>query len=384
VALFRPLETLVAIRALMRCFVTIALLSLHVPRGHAQATQASPVVAPASASGGAPAGGANQKQTASPSKTNAPSSADASKQAKAASEAAGKVESAVANSVSSRESGDEYTKSITRITGAVTPRTSSTLEDFRLLQKIVAAVQQRDLLNALTKAKNSLDSGSSTSLESARKTECDKLQQFTGLQQDVADAQSKCSDAEKQAADTFKVLGPSLVNLQSALGGTYAYVANQVSALNDKLKPLKDLQPGSTVPDLAPMLRTLPAGLVGLKSVLENQQQYDIAWKSTKPLLQQLGISPPTPPAGSTALAPDVEKQFSDLQSSVDAILPHTDGWFKAIAASLLTAAKSLDSTISDVAIDPARNSAAAVGALRDQTDTLAGTQPVADAWPVD
>jgi hypothetical protein len=374
----------VAIRALIRCSIVLAFLSLTLPVVHAQ-IPTGPPPAPA-APAPVPATGTTQTQTVSTTSTNPASpapSVSASKDAKAATDAVAKEESTIASSANPRESADQYTKSILDITGAVSARTATPIDDFHTLQKMIAAVQQSNLLDVLTKAKASLaasppGASAPATLEDTRAALCAKLSQYDNLQQqDVTDAESKCSDAKEKAANAVTALGTSLGHLQSALGGIYAYVANQVSALNDRLKPLKSLQPGA---DPAPLLQALPGGLAALKSVLGDQQQFDTAWKSTKPLLTQLGIPVPPAPAGGTA--PDVEKQFTDLQSTIDSILPNFDGWFKKITDSLTTAAKSLDSTISDVATDPAKNSAAAVGAIRDENNTLGNVQPVVDAWP--
>ena len=118
-----------------------------------------------------------------------------------------------------------------------------------------------------------------------------------------------------------------------------------------------------------------------LKQVLQSKDQYQTTWNSTKALLSQLTITAGAKNAAGQA-ATDPDKAFGDLQKSIDAILPNLDTWFKAITSKMTAEATSFDSMISGVLGDPAKNSAAALDAVRKQSDDITSTQSVVDAWP--
>src|SRR3989441_3632566 len=221
--------------------------------------------------------------------SNPPSSADATRQAQTANDAAGKVQSAVVAAQSLLDKADRYQKDITSITASDIKRTQAPLDDLQTIQAAVTAIQQADLMNALTKAKPPLDKDSAGSAASTLKTECDKLAQFSSLQQqDVTDALAKCSTVQKEATDQLAALGTAITSLQNALQSVYAYVANQISALTTKIQPLCPLPLKS---DSVVLLTKLPSGLPALRQVLADQQQYQATWNSTAPLLKQPGVS---------------------------------------------------------------------------------------------
>ena len=307
-------------------------------------------------------------------------SADASKQAQGAAGAAARVFSAVSLANSLMATGDKYRKQIGDIAARSPAGPQSLLDNMQATQSIVSAVQLADLINGLAKAKADLDPGSTSSSESARQTQCGGLSKYASLNQpDVTDAQAKCDAAQKQAADSFTSIPTSVGQLQSALANIYTYLDSQVAALNASLQPLATLQTGNTVPDAAVIERSLPAGLVGLKQISENQSDYKKGWSNVKSALTQLGAA--APPGASGAPAPNVDQRFTDLQNSINAILPNLGGWFSALAASLVSSAKTLDGQLADVATNPADNVAKANKEIADQSDPLAAADSIAGTW---
>ena len=362
-------------RVLLVCVSLIVLPSLAIP--FAQAEQQS-----------SPPGPSPSTDEAPPS--NPPSPADATRQAQTATDAAGKVQSVVVAAQSLLDKADRYQKDIASITASDIKRTQAPLDDLQTIQATATAIQQADFMNALTKAKPPLDKDSASSAANTLKTECDKFAQFSSLQQqDVMDAQAKCSTVQKQAADQLAALGTAIKSLQTALQSVYAYVANQTSALTTKIQPLCLLPPES---NSVVLLTKLPSGLPALRQVLADQQQYQATWNSTAPLLKQPGVSQPAasgaapsscnPATIAAGTVPNVDDQFKALQAAIDAVLPNLDPWFTTITATLQEAAKTLDGMIPDVETDPARNSATAFDAVRDQADTVASVQSIVDAWP--
>ena len=129
-------------RVLLVCVSLIVLPSLAIP--FAQAEQQS-----------SPPGPSPSTDQAPPS--NPPSSADATRQAQTANDAAGKVQSAVVAAQSLLDKADRYQKDITSITASDIKRTQAPLDDLQTIQAAATAIQQADLMNALTKAKPPLD-----------------------------------------------------------------------------------------------------------------------------------------------------------------------------------------------------------------------------------
>jgi hypothetical protein len=307
---------------------------------------------------------------------NAPA-VDTTKQGKDANTASGNVEQAVASAVAAVEKSDSYKKSITAITQA-NRNNPPVLEDVQSIEAMMSGVS--DVMGALNTAKTALDPDGS--LESSRRTACSSLPQSSSSDPDVTDAIAKCARAQKKAADTYSAVNSAISDLQSALQAIYTYVSTQIGSLNIKLKPLLDL-PGAT-PDADhadQLLTTLANSFSALRQAMQIQEQgrLQTAWTAISSVLKQLKISAPT----SAAASPSADDQLKALTDSTDRILPKVHLWFTAITQTLLHAAKTLDGMIPDVENDPAKNSAAALGAIRDQSDTLARVQTILDGWPL-
>ena len=73
---------------------------------------------------------------------------------------------------------------------------------------------------------------------------------------------------------------------------------------------------------------------------------------------------------------------MTKLQATIDSIKTNLAAWFALISGQLTADSQTLDGKISPLIADPAKNSADALGVVRDKTDTLAAAQSVADAWP--
>lgn len=159
-------------------------------------------------------------------------------------------------------------------------------------------------------------------------------------------------------------------------------MSTQLGSLNTKLKPLVDLTSATSDADHADqLLTTLAKNFSALRQAMQIQEQgrLQTAWTGISAVLKQLNISAPT----SAAASPSADDQLKVLKDSTDKILPKVHPWFTAITQRLLNAAKTLDGMIPDVENDPAKNSAAALGAIRDQSDTLASVQTILDGWPL-
>ena len=353
-------------RVLSACLSLVAALLLAVPCVHAQNDEPGAPAAP-----NAPTG-------SEPQKTNSPSPEDARAQARTAADAAGKVEEAVSNSRERRLKVAGSQKAITSITSLEPDHSQDPLEDLRRIEAAVKALQQPnpDLITALKNAQTSIPS-----LDAARKTACDELQKFEGVVPEVSAAQTKCTAAENHAAEERKALAAALTGIQDALRSIAPYAEKQVQTFTVKLKPLSDLQPSDTKPDALQILRSLPAGLPALKQVLTNKTDYKATWSRIADMLQKLGPGTGSQ-GGSDATGGSVDKGLADCQAAVDQILPNLDSWFQILGTYASTSAKALDTMISDVEIDPARNSAAALGAVHDKSAAVTGLQSTVDAWP--
>ncbi len=123
-------------RVLLVCVSLIVVPSLAIP--FAQAEEQSPLPGPSPSTDQAPPG-------------NPPSPADATRQAQTANDAAGKVQSAVVAAQSLLDKADRYQKDITSITASDIKRTQAPLDDLQTIQATATAIQQADLMNALTK-----------------------------------------------------------------------------------------------------------------------------------------------------------------------------------------------------------------------------------------
>jgi len=355
---------------------------------------ARPVPLPASvaADNPAPPAGANS--------TPPPAAPDASPQAKKASDAANKLEAAVATSGSLIDSAAKYQQSISDITGPTSKPNQSVSDSLQNLQASATAIQQNNLIGALTAAKGTL-----ASAESARKDACDSLGQASTNQPEVTDALAKCKKAQSDASDTSSKLDSAVADLQRTLGSIGPYMASQFDNLADKLKPFVDkylvAAPGGTSPsgkpDVAVVLQVLPKGLPALKQVLESETEYKLAWNNMKAVVQaaisssaaskpQTGSSggaTPSDAGGGAAKSPqDADAELQKLQGTVDNIEKGLADWFAIISAKLQGDAQALNGKIAGVETDPAKNSADALGDVRDKTETLATVQSVVDAWP--
>lgn len=319
-----------------------------------------------------------QNTGAAPAPSNSATSAQTLKQIQDANAAAGKVEQAVADAAIALDKSDSIQKSITAITQ---PNRSNppVLEDLQDILGIIGSAP--DMMSALNKGKTSLDPSASGSSESARKTACSALQQpASGPDPNVTDALTNCTKAQTDAAAKLTAINTAIGNLQSALQSIYQYVTTQVGNLNSSLQPLVQLA-GAT-PDAPTILRTLPKSFSAVKQAIQVQGQGRLqkTWSSIVSVLKQLNVSAPT---SSDATNPSADDQIKALKSSTDKIEPKFDSWFTTLTKALLDAATKLDGMIPGVENDPATNSAAAIGVIRDQSDTIATVQTSVDAWPL-
>lgn len=320
----------------------------------------------------------------------APASPELSAKAKKASDAAKAVEDAVASAKQLAALANKYQKSITDITGADTKSKTPPPENLQAIQATVQAILQQGqggLLTGLATIRKALDSTSNGSAEANRSSLCkaldDAAASSNSTQQDAQDAHTACVQAGQDAADQGTALGTALSGLQSAVQGIYSYFRNQANALGneDNFKSVSQLAVNEAKPDAGTLIHVLQKGLLALKNEIESERQYKSTWDATRPLVQTLlkdappGDTPKTGPA-------DVDKAFSDLDATVDGVKPKLSTWFATIEADLTSSATSLDSTLAPVLSDPAKNSAAALGSVRDLTDKIASVQPVLDAWP--
>jgi hypothetical protein len=241
----------------------------------------------------------------------------------------------------------------------------STNDDIRNLQTIIAAIQHTSLATSLTDAKKPLDPTSTASDESVRKAKCQALPQETSSSPDAAAAAAACAKTEKDAAAKLADLDKAATALTAALATIAPYVKDQVKAEQDKLSALTKLT-AIDKPDSDKILQTLPKGLPVLKVVITNRAAYQSSWDAMKAAL------------GS---APDTDKAFADCKTAADGIVSKLKDWFPAIRDSVQAAAKDLDGKIPDVERDPAKNSADALGAVRQQSDRIGSVQSVIDAW---
>jgi hypothetical protein len=348
--------------------VSITLLTLFlgmvlVPISYGQAVASTP------AKSGSNAGSTDQATT-----TAAPSpqaSADASLKAQAAIAAAVSVEQAITSSGSLPLTAERYQKVVSDITGATARRPQAAIEDLRTLQATVMAIQQSDILNALAKAKSTLDAGVSSSQVGVLKSRCDALPQTTPPQPDVADAAKACAQAQVDDAELFQALGDQSTSLTSALQSIYPYVTNQITPYVTKLDPLVSL---SVTADASELLQKLPSGIKSLRELMASQQEYQATWNSIKPVLTQLKITAPAPaPSGDPV---------EILKTKINQILPKFHSWFAAVSTSLQSSSYSLNGMLTGVTADPARNNAAALDAVRSRADDLTSAQSIADSWP--
>jgi hypothetical protein len=308
---------------------------------------------------------------------NTTSPVTASDQAQKAAHDASKVEAAVTAAAPSEADADKYQKSIAAITMPTAKSTQPSLDDLQQLQTTVEAISRSNLIGKLTDEKTDI-----ATIEKTRSADCTSLSQPSGgAQRDVTDAQSKCAKAEKATKDTSDAIDAALSGLQTSLGSISPYVGDQVTALQNKLKPFLDTKLTGSNPDVATIVGVLPAALPILKQVLQSKDQYQTTWNSTKALLSQLKVTAGSKDAAGLA-ATDPDTAFNDLQSKVAGILSNLDTWFNAITAQMKAEASSFDNMISGVLGDPAKNSAAALDAVRKQGEDISAAQAVVDAWP--
>ncbi len=312
---------------------------------------------------------------AQPAPGNKSTPVDSSKQVQDASAASSNVEQAVTSAMRALDQSDSYKKSITAFTQA--NRTNPpVLEDLQSIAAMMSAAS--DVMSALNKSKTALDPGGS--LESSRKTACSSLPQPSS-DPNVNDALANCKKTQKDAADKYAAVNTSITDLQNALQTIYSYVSTQLGSLNTRLKPLVDLTSVTSDAEHADqLLTTLAKNFSSLRQAMQLQEQdrLQTAWNGISSALKQLNISAPT-----SAASPSAGDQVKALKDSTDKILPKIHPWFGAINQRLLNAAKTRDGMIPDVENDPARNSAAALGAIRDQSDALGSVQTILDGWPL-
>ena len=266
-----------------------------------------------------------------------------------------------------------YQKIIDSIT-APDAQSQTPLDDLKSIDKAVTAIKQVDLITALNNASQAISSA-----ETARKSACDALpKDSTGLPE-VSNAQTRCTAAERHATEESTAIGDAQKNLQAALKGIPPYVVVQVQALTTKLDT--KLKPEATAPDL---INKLPLAMPVLRQAPEDRDAYQDTWKHIASILAKLKFTSSSD--GSTTDDGDASKSVQDaldvLKTAEDGSLKNFNGWFKTLGDYAKTSARSLDVTISDVETDPAKNSAAALGAVRDQSDGISGLQSVVDTWP--
>ncbi len=369
-------------------------------------------------------------------------SADAIKQANAAID---KAATALSQAKDALDKAGKYQKAIQDITGSTAKSSQSELDNLQTLQATIDAINQNRVLTALTTAQDDLDKSKTGKPEAAVHDACsgDKLKQpATGEQPDITSALAKCDAAERDADSTLAAATKALTALQSALQSISPYIAKQFDNLAANLQPFTDAnlisaggsaedattpkggggaaaQQAAAAPANAPsdasatkkpaapasgpsptvLLQVLPKGLPALQQVLQNAREYKAAWTAIKPTVDSESAgkkpAPSTADASATAAsdkskdaapaknaAPEADAELQKLQDSVNSIQASLAAWFAAISDQLQADSQKLDSQISGVASDPAKNSAAALGDVRDETDTLASVQSIVDAWP--
>jgi len=354
-------------RALLVC-LAVALFPGLVCLAQPQAPAARPPAA------STPAATSRTEPTSTPEQPASPPSAeDAKKLTESATSAADKVEDAVSSSHKWGGQAAPYQKIIDSIT-APDAQSQTPLDDLKSIDKAVTAIKQVDLITALNNASQAISSA-----ETARKSACDALpKDSTGLPE-VSNAQTRCTAAERHATEESTAIGDAQKNLQAALKGIPPYVVVQVQALTTKLDT--KLKPEATAPDL---INKLPLAMPVLRQALEDRDAYQDTWKHIASILAKLKFTSSSD--GSTTDDGDASKSVQDaldvLKTAEDGSLKNFNGWFKTLGDYAKTSARSLDVTISDVETDPAKNSAAALGAVRDQSDGISGLQSVVDTWP--
>ncbi|HET6936660.1 MAG TPA: hypothetical protein VFI72_17585 [Candidatus Angelobacter sp.] len=316
---------------------------------------------------------------ASPSSTPTPSpkeAADASKKAKDASAAAAIVEQNLAADGALLINAARYQKAITEITGATSARPQVPIEDLRTLQATVLAIQQNDLVNAMSKAASALNKNDSKTIEGDRKSKCDALP--SSSQQDVVDAVKACSKADSDATDQAKALSDQVTSFKAALQSIYVYVSNQVGAPLPKLEPAGAL--AAKNPDASELLQKLAPSMSAMRGALENLNEYQSTWATINPLLNGWGVSAPGPDnAGKTPPKPD--DQLKLVKDKINSVIPKLSGWFESLTASLTASAGSLDGMLTGVGTDPAKNNASALQAVSDRTTDVSNAQGIVNAW---
>jgi hypothetical protein len=395
-------------------------------------------VCPAQASnGGSPDAGAATTPAKAGAGTQASSPTAASGDPQKATDDSNKVETAVAAASTLIDDAGKYQKTIAGITMPSAKSTQPSLDDLQQLETAVDAISRSKLIDNLNDAKKNL-----TSAESTRNTDCSALSQpATGAQQDVTDALAKCTKAGKDAKDKSASLDTALSGLQTTLASISPYLADQFDALAGTLKSFVDAKlipaPGAAADATPPtggadasvskpatdpnaakadanaaksatpnapsptvLLQVLPKGLPALKHVLGSIGEYTAAWNTMKPAVQAAAGPKANAPAAAdktaadqTAAAnkdaaaaksatPDADTELKNLQGAIGNIEVKLATWFPIISGQLTADAQTLDGKLAGVATDPAKNSAEALGDVRDKTDTLAAVQSIVDAWP--
>ena len=373
--------TSMGVRALLPELAIILLVSLGIPVCHAQAPT-GPVPASAPTSPAPPPAGA----------ATGPTSLDASKQAQKATTAVNNAASTVSKASDAVTKAGSYTKTIQEITGSTAKSTQSVTDNLQTLQATIDGIQQNKLLNVLTAALKDLDGKQSDTVESGVNGACDPAQlkqPSSGDQQDVTDALANCGTAQKNAATTLAAVAPALTGLQTAMQSISPYMAKQFDLLTDKLKPFADAKLVSSDPAVAPpgapdpvvLLQVLPKGLPALREALNAASAYQSAWNNMKAAVQSTNSGGVSAPAASKD-APDADAESKKLQTGIESIETKLGGWFAVITTKLSADAQTLDGKLSAVASEPAKNSADALGDVREKTDTLSAVQFIVDAWP--
>ncbi len=324
--------------------------------------------------------GTNSSTAANPSAGMPATSNEASPQARRATDDVNKVEASVADANRLVGEADKYQKTIAAITLS-SPKNSSPIDNLQQLLTTVEAISKTTLIGSLNDSKKALDGSSSGSLESTRNQECSTLSQNAGAQpQDVSDVLTRCSNAASHASAELATVSSALSNLQEKLQTVSPYFGAQIAALQNQLKPFSDPRLAASSPDPSAILEVLVTALPNLRFVLQNQDPYQTAWSATKKALGDLSITAGAKDA-SGAAAVDPDNAVKDLQSAIDGITPKLDGWFKALAGEMQSAAQTLDNMISGILGDPGKNSAAALAEVRKRSDEIASAQALAEAW---
>ena len=312
------------------------------------------------------------------------SSAEASKQARKASDAADQVQRLSAKAADDTDKALKYQKAINAISGPAARSSQLPSDDVGNLLAVLQSIQTNDLLNSLNGDSSSLAETSTAVAALSQACDPKNLQQpSTGPQQDVTNAAEKCALVQKDAADKLSSLSAAQGGLTSALSTVPTYMAKQFDDLLDKLAIFSDRSligaNGATLPsapDASLLLQVLPKGLPALRDVVDNAQQIGSAWKSMQPVLSSL------PDSAKKADAKDPGAELKNLQATIDGIKLKLASWLSTVAQRVTADAKSLEGQTSDVLLDPAKNSAAALGEVREKTSTLSAAQAVVDAVP--